>query len=246
MKKIFVICQCLLVIALCANAQTPFDEANAAYAEGRYDDAATLYQAILDEQPDAQVYYNLGNVRYKQGELAQAILCYERALRLRPNYPDAKYNLQFAQSRITDNIPEQDFFVSAWVRAVRNSLSEQTWMWLSVGLFLLMLVALLLFLLASAVGVRKSAFHIAWIALLFSIVAGLNTVSLHRRDTLRNEAIITQGIVNAKSAPDRSGTDLFTVHEGTKVTIRETIGEWCNIRVGSNQGWIRLQCLERI
>ena len=246
MKKIFVICQCLLVIALCANAQTPFDEANAAYAEGRYDDAATLYQAILDEQPDAQVYYNLGNVRYKQGELAQAILCYERALRLRPNYPDAKYNLKFAQSRITDNIPEQDFFVSAWARAVRNSLSEQTWMWLSVGLFLLMLVALLLFLLASAVGVRKSAFHIAWIALLFSIVAGLNTVSLHRRDTFRNEAIITQGIVNAKSAPDRSGTDLFTVHEGTKVTIRETIGEWCNIRVGSNQGWIRLQCLERI
>lgn len=246
MKKIFVICQCLLVIALCANAQTPFDEANAAYAEGRYDDAATLYQAILDEQPDAQVYYNLGNVRYKQGELAQAILCYERALRLRPNYPDAKYNLKFAQSRITDNIPEQDFFVSAWARAVRNSLSEQTWMWLSVGLFLLLLVALLLFLLASAVGVRKSAFHIAWIALLFSIVAGLNTVSLHRRDTLRNEAIITQGIVNAKSAPDRSGTDLFTVHEGTKVTIRETIGEWCNIRVGSNQGWIRLQCLERI
>ncbi len=246
MKKIFVICQCLLVIALCANAQTPFDEANAAYAEGRYDDAATLYQAILDEQPDAQVYYNLGNVRYKQGELAQAILCYERALRLRPNYPDAKYNLKFAQSRITDNIPEQDFFVSAWARAVRNSLREQTWMWLSVGLFLLMLVALLLFLLASAVGVRKSAFHIAWIALLFSIVAGLNTVSLHRRDTLRNEAIITQGIVKAKSAPDRSGTDLFTVHEGTKVTIRETIGEWCNIRVGSNQGWIRLQCLERI
>ncbi len=246
MKKIFVICQCLLVIALCANAQTPFDEANAAYAEGRYDDAAMLYQAILDEQPDAQVYYNLGNVRYKQGELAQAILCYERALRLRPNYPDAKYNLKFAQSRITDNIPEQDFFVSAWVRAMRNNLSEQTWMWLSVGLFLLMLVALLLFLLASAVGVRKSAFHIAWIALLFSIVAGLNTVSLHRRDTLRNEAIITQGIVNAKSAPDRSGTDLFTVHEGTKVTIRETIGEWCNIRVGSNQGWIRLQCLERI
>ena len=228
------------------SAQTPFDEANAAYAEGRYDDAAALYQSLLDEQPDAQVYYNLGNVRYKQGELAQAILCYERALRLRPNYPDAKYNLQFAQSRITDNIPEQDFFVSAWIRAVRNSLSEPVWMWLSVGLFSLMLVALLLFLLAGAVGIRKAAFHVAWIALLFSLVAGLNTASLHRRDTLRNEAIITQGIVNAKSAPDRSGTDLFTVHEGTKVTIRETIGEWCNIRVGSNQGWIRLQCLERI
>ena len=245
-KKIFVICQCLLAIAFCANAQTPFDEANNAYAEGRYDEAAMLYQAVLNEQADAQVYYNLGNVRYKQGELAQAILCYERALRLRPNYADAKYNLQFAQSRITDNIPEQDFFLSDWARAVRNSLNEQTWLWLSVGLFSLMLVTLLLFLLGRTVWLRKTAFHVAWLALLFSFIAGLNAASLHRRDTLRNEAIIVQGIVNAKSAPDRSGTDLFTLHEGTKVTIRETIGDWANIRVGSNQGWIRLQCLERI
>ena len=56
---------------------------------------------------------------------------------------------------------------------------------------------------------------------LFSLIAGLNARSLHQRDTLRNEAIITQGVVNAKSSPDRSGTDLFTVHEGTKVTIRD-------------------------
>lgn len=74
----------------------------------------------------------------------------------------------------------------------------------------------------------------------------LNAGSLHRRDTLREEAIITQGVVNAKSSPDRSGTDLFTLHEGTKVDIRESLGEWCNIRVGNNQGWIRLSTLERI
>ena len=227
-------------------AQTPFDEANNAYAEGRYAEAAALYQSILDEQPDAQVYYNLGNAQFKQGELAQAILCYERALRLRPNYPDAQYNLQFACSRITDNIPEQDFFLSSWVRAVRNALSEPTWLWLSIGLFVLALTALLLFLLSRELWLRKTAFHVAWLALLFTVIAGLNAGSLHRRDTMRNEAIITQGVVNAKSAPDRSGTDLFTVHEGTKVTIQETLGEWCNIRVGSNEGWIRLQCLERI
>ena len=246
MRRFITILSLFLIPCSLLVAQTTFDDANTAYTEGRYDEAAALYEALLDEQPDAQVYYNLGNTRYKQGELAQAILCYERALRLRPNYPDAKYNLEFAQSRITDNIPEQDFFVSSWARTVRNSLSEFSWLVLSICLFVLMLVALILFLLGRTVWLRKSAFHVAWLALLFSIIAGLNTASLHRRDTLRNEAIITQGIVNAKSAPDRSGTDLFTVHEGTKVTIRETIGEWANIRVGSNQGWIRLQCLERI
>ena len=239
-----------LVIALLVSAfsfaQTMFDEANAAYADGRYDEAAAMYQQMIDEQPDAVLYYNLGNAEFKQGELAQAILSYERALRLKPNYPDAEYNLKFAQSRITDNIQEQDFFLSAWARAVRNSLSERTWIILSITLFILALAGILLFLLGRELWLRKTAFHVAWLALLFSIIAGLNAGSLHRRDTLRNEAIITQGIVNAKSSPDRSGTDLFTVHEGTKVTIQETLGEWCNIRVGNYEGWIRLQYLERI
>ena len=129
---------------------------------------------------------------------------------------------------------------------MRNSLSESTWFILSVCLFILSLIGVLVFLLGRETWLRKTAFHIAWIALLFSLIAGLNAGSLHQRDTLRNEAIITQGVVNAKSSPDRSGTDLFTIHEGTKVTIRETIGEWVNIRVGQNEGWIRLNNLERI
>ena len=227
-------------------AQSDFDMANAAYADGRYEEAATGYEALLAENPDAVLYYNLGNARYKQGELAQAILNYERALRLKPNYKDAQYNLAFAQSKITDNIVEQDFFLSAWVRAVRNSLSEHTWLVLSIYLFILALAGLLLFLLGREPWLRKTAFHIAWLALLFSLIAGLNAYSLHQRDTLRNEAIITQGVVNAKSSPDRSGTDLFTLHEGTKVTIRETIGDWSNVTVGQNVGWIRTSCLERI
>ena len=170
----------------------------------------------------------------------------KREADLKPNYKDAKYNLVFAQSRITDNIAEQDFFLLAWTRAVRNCLSEHTWWVLSISLFILALIGLLLFLLGRETWIRKTAFHTAWIALLFSLIAGLNAGSLHQRDTLRNEAIITQGIVNAKSSPDRSGTDLFTIHEGTKVTIRETLGEWSNVRVGSNEGWIRSSCLERI
>lgn len=241
----YIIIPTLLISAL-TFAQSDFELANTAYAEGRYEEAAAGYEALLAETPDAVLYYNLGNARFKQGELAQAILNYERALRLTPNYKDAQYNLAFAQSKITDNIVEQDFFLSKWARAVRNCLKESTWFILSVCLFILMLAGVLLFLLGHEPWLRKTAFHTAWIALVFSIVAGLNAGSLHQRDTLRNDAIITQGVVNAKSSPDRSGTDLFTVHEGTKVTIRETLGEWANVRVGSNEGWIRLSCLERI
>ena len=246
MRRFIIILSLFLAPCSLLFAQSDFDIANAAYAEGRYEEAATGYELLLAEAPNATLYYNLGNARFKQGELAQAILSYERALRLDPNHKDAQYNLKFAQSRITDNIVEQDFFLSAWARVIRNNLRERTWLILSITLFILGLVGLLLFLLGREPWIRKTAFHTAWIALLFSLIAGLNASSLHQRDTLRNEAIITQGVVNAKSSPDRSGTDLFTIHEGTKVTIRETIGEWANIRVGNNEGWIKQQNMERI
>lgn len=224
-----------------------FAEANAQYAEGNYAEAAESYRQVLVEQPSAEVYYNLGNAYFKQGELSQSILAYERALRLRPLYKDAQYNLKFAQSRIVDNIEDTNsFFVSNWLKAVRNLLSEQTWMWLSVALFLLTLTGAMLFAFSRVVWLRKTAFYTAIVALVISVAACANAGSLHKRDTLRAEAVITQGIVNAKSSPDRSGTDLFTLHEGTKVTIKEQLGNWCNIHVGNNIGWIPLTTLERI
>mgnify|MGYP002622596751 CR=1 FL=1 len=238
--------------AVCA--QNDFEEANTAYAEGRYAEAAADYQALLIKSGEAgyssdsraRLYYNLGNAFFRQGEVAQSILAYERALRLKPYYPEARHNLRYAESRITDNIPDQDFFLSTWARAIRNTLSEPVWFALSIALFIVALAGTLLFLLARVAWGRKTAFYVALAALFLCLAAGLNGLSLHQRDALRAEAIITQGVVNAKAAPDRSGTDLFTIHEGTKVTIRETIGDWANIRVGANEGWVLLQHLERI
>lgn len=224
-----------------------FSQANAQYAEGNYAEAAAQYEQVIAEQPSAEAYYNLGNAYFKQGELAQAILAYERALRIEPSYKDAKHNLLYAQSRIVDNIEDtQSFFLSNWLKAIRNALNQQTWMILSIALFICMLIGFFLFAFSQTVWVRKTAFYTSLVALLISLVACINAGSLHHRDTARAEAIITQGIVNAKSSPDRSGTDLFTVHEGTKVVITETIGDWCCIHVGNYIGWMPLAHLERI
>ena len=233
---------------------TLFADANAQYAEGNYAEAAATYEQILvsssaseDPYSMAEVYYNLGNSYFKQGELAQSILAYERALRLKPSMKDAKHNLQFAQSRIIDNIEDtQSFFLSNWLKALRNSLSQESWTVLSIALFILTLVGFFLFAFSQTIWLRKTAFYTSVLALLISIVACVNAGSLHQRDFLRAEAIITQGIVNAKSSPDRSGNDLFTLHEGTKVEITDVIGDWCCVSVGENIGWMPLACLERI
>lgn len=242
MKRIVIITLTLLLCPWCIRCAMGQD-ADSLYAAGEYKQAAELYA----QTPTAEGYYNLGNAYFKQGELALAILAYERCLRIAPNMKDAKYNLAFAQSRITDNIEDtQAFFISSWLRTVRNQLREGTWRWISIILFWLVLVCLMFFTLSKEAWLRKTAFYTGLVALIFSGIALANASSLHQRDTLRQEAIITQGIVNAKSSPDRSGTDLFTVHEGTKVTIHETLGDWCNIHVGNNVGWILLSNLERI
>lgn len=226
---------------------TLFAQANANYAEGNYTEAVEQYKEVLAEQPSAEVYYNLGNAYFKQGELSQSILAYERALRLKPTMKDAKHNLQFAQTRIVDNIEDtQSFFLSSWLKTVCNSLNQQAWIIFSISLFVFALVGFFFFAFSRTIWLRKTAFYTSLVALLFSICACANAGSLHKRDSLRAEAIITQGIVNAKASPDRSGTDLFTIHEGTKVRITDVIGDWCCIHVGNNIGWMQLAHLERI
>ena len=75
----------MLAVMGCAIAQTPadewFDQANAAYNSGNYEDAVELYQKILDtDMESVPVYYNMGNAYYKMHEYPMSIYCYEKAL----------------------------------------------------------------------------------------------------------------------------------------------------------------------
>lgn len=253
MKQIFLIVSLLFSINMAA--QVDFAEANSSYNAGNYDEAATQYEQLISDakaqlaltEDYADVYYNLGNAYYKQGELAQAILAYERALRLKPRMKDAKENLHFVESKITDRIEDtHSFFLQDWLIAFRNLFKEQTWTWWSIILFSVMLISVLLFFFGRESTIRKIAFHCAWITLLLSIYTGINAATLHQRDLSRSEAIITQGVINAKSSPDKSGTDIFQLHEGTKVRITDQLGNWYLVKVAQYEGWIENKQLERI
>ena len=63
----------------------------------------------------------------------------------------------------------------------------------------------------------------------------------------KNEAIIFNPSVYVKSAPDPGSTDLFILHEGTKVIINESIDNWLQIRVENGDiGWIKNDEIEII
>lgn len=247
MKRTTILLISVFYLTISVIGQNTFDTANALYATGNYTEAISHYDSLLTIAPSAELHYNIGNAYYKAGDLGKCILHYERALRLRPHYQDAKYNLQVAQSRIVDNISANEtFFLSQWTTMLMHLTSEQNWIWISVSLFLLALTSIMLFIFANPLFLRKTGFHTAWLSLLLSILCLLFAGVRHHENTTRKEAIIIQGIVNVKSSPDKSGTDLFVLHEGTNVTIKSTLSDWAEIRVGNNIGWIKLTALERI
>jgi SH3-like domain-containing protein len=82
------------------------------------------------------------------------------------------------------------------------------------------------------------------------IISSLNfTFAFQRKkmDTQHHTALIQVPSVTVKSSPDDSGTDIFQLHEGTKVTIVDQLGEWREIRiVDGNQGWLKISELIEI
>lgn len=228
--------------------QQLWDRANAAYADGRWDDAADAYALIVSlglESP--RLYYNLGNAYFKAGSLGKAIVNYERAARLDPSDPDIRYNLEFASSRTQDRIDAvPEFILKTWTRRLCYILDSDAWAIIFIVLLVLTCAAVLVFLLAPTVGGRRTGFILALVFLL-SGAAALG-FSLHQKNDcfLHDEAVVMKPVISAKSSPEGS-MDLFILHEGTKVKIVDSVGEWMNVEISDGrQGWTRSGDLEII
>ncbi|MDO4191406.1 MAG: tetratricopeptide repeat protein [Bacteroidales bacterium] len=249
MKKILAILSFIILCGSCCLASTEqLKQANELYANGNYAEAAEIYNTLLEENESADLYYNYGNALYKQGELGKAILNYERALRLNPRHADAKFNLDFVNQQITDRIDANStFFLNTFFRKLSRSLPADTWGTLSVACFLLMLVAFFLYVFGHAITLRKIAFTISAICLFFVIVFGIFAQHQKRYIEQRVEAIVMTGSVTVKSSPDESGTEIFVLHEGTKVERQDALGTWSKIKIADGQvGWLPTSTIQPI
>lgn len=253
MKRVYILVLLLVVnVSLFAeggNTKTVEEEAAQAYQEGNYVRSIELYEQILSgDQESAVLYYNLGNAYYKTGEMAKAILNYERALLLRPGDKDVKYNLDLAQRSTVDDIKVlPELFLVRWYNAFVSAFSADQWAYISVALFIVFLVMAVLFFHATSVSMKKLGFSLGILFLLFSGITVLFANKQYHRQVDRDYAIVMTPSVVVRGAPDDSGTELFVVHEGLKVRVIETLGEWYNVRLADgNEGWIGQSDLEKI
>ena len=81
-----------------ASNQLLAQQAYRAYDQGRYGEAAQLYQRLAESPAaSAEVHYDLGNCHFKLGDLGRAILEYRRALARDPSLAPAQKNLELAR-----------------------------------------------------------------------------------------------------------------------------------------------------
>lgn len=237
------------LVCLTASAQTK-SQADELYKKEKYEQAAVAYEKILKKEGvAAAVYYNLGNCYYKMDEIPRAVLNYERALLLSPGDEDIRANLVLARSKTIDKttLASEMFFVTWW-RAVVNSMSVQAWTTLAIAAFVLMLVGILLYCFVSTIAVRKVGVYGAFVMLFLVFISNIAAYSQNELIQNRMTAIVMSPAVTVKSSPSINSTDLFVIHEGTKVEILDNqMKGWREVKFEEGkQGWVPREAIEEI
>ena len=222
----------------------------AAYADGRWQDALDAWEQIdaLGIE-SADLSFNMGNAFFKLSDYAHAILNYERALKLDPSSADIKHNLQYANEFIQDNIePVPDFFLKEWFRGFARLLPADTWAVLFLVLLAAALALLLLFFLGRGASARKAGFYGAIAAAVLCLLCLASSRTQYNQAVSSADAIIVRAVTSVKSSPSGStAKDLFVLHEGAKVHILDSVGDWINVELpDGRQGWLPESDLEII
>ena len=224
-------------------------EADSAYARGEFQQAIKDYEALLKQGASADLYYNLGNAYYRSENITRAVLNYERALLLSPGDRDIRFNLQIAQAKTIDKIvPESEMFFFTWYRALVNLMSVDGWASVALVSLALVIILLLVYLFSERIWLRKVGFFGGILMLLLFVLSNIFAWQQKQNLLFRKGAIVMTPTISVKSTPASNGTDLFILHEGTKVVITDSsMKDWREIRIADGkEGWIESKHLEEI
>ena len=239
-----------LLLAACAvfaDVNSSFDEGLRLYRDGNMSGAITAWEDVMRHNVvSGPLLYNLGNAYYRSGNIGKSILCYERAKKLMPRDADVRTNLDLAHLAIVDRIESPiRLIIWDWVDGVRDYLSLDE---LATLLQILGLAAA-----AAFVGWRfaRVGFRAALrtTAIVLICVFAVTAAWYGWRSVLdaRPFGIVMVEKTDVFSAPDSAATQLFSLHEGTKVRLGESLSGWVQVRLtDGRKGWTPIQDVDPI
>jgi len=233
------------VILYGQNWENDFEQGNKDYSAGEYAAAIDNYLKIVAAGGESgEVYFNLGNAFYKMGEIGRAILYYEKANKFLTGDEALEQNLKIAQLKIVDKIePLPQLFLTLWKDAILDMATINLFAWVCLGFFIIALI----FLSLNIVYSKRIYFRTGIILFsIFIINLFLLIGKIHKLET-ENFAIIMDKKVSVVGEPSLSGSEVFILHEGTKVKINRLLDGWYEIAIADGKtGWIKSHSLEII
>ena len=201
------------------------DDPDAAYK--LYEQSLLYYERIVadGEVRNGKLYYNIGNIQIRLGDVGRAILSYHRASNYIPNDPNLLQNLEYARSIRLDNVDQNEraaivrilffwhFDLSPSFKLVVFSACFAL-IWIFAGLRSLL---------------RRRGF--TWGTVVFSVIAVLLIASLSWETVeIQNSPA---GVILVTEVTGRKGnSDTYQpsfsepLHAGTEFVLREDRGDW--------------------
>jgi len=249
MKKLAILFLLVSFSTLAQNTNDLFSNANSLYKEGNYEEAIKLYKQIESQNiASSELYYNLGNCYYKLNKVAPTIYNYEKALQLNPLNEDAKNNLILAKRLTLDRI--EALPKSVFQKFNENYLQKLTynaWAIVTVVISFIASILFLLFYFAYSPNKKRLYFSTSIISFLLLIISITITYSQYSQSKNTVEAIIFTEEISIKNEPISDSDDVFSLHEGTKVFILDSVDNWKKIKLADGKiGWTQSKNLKEL
>jgi tetratricopeptide (TPR) repeat protein len=230
-------------------AQKGFENGNALYQKGKYQEAIKAYETELSSnKQSAELYFNIGNCYYKLNKVAPSIYNYEKALLLNPDDVEIQNNLKFAQKLQIDDIKTvEKVGFNKVIQDFTNTFHYNTWGGITVGLAILFLLFFIGYYF-SQITVSKRLFFLGMFVVMLLLLVSVSS-AIFEKNQFNNDqpAIVFSEVISVKSEPKVGAADAFMLHEGTKVYIMETLDNWNKIQLtDGNEGWIENSAIKRL
>jgi tetratricopeptide (TPR) repeat protein len=214
--------------AWAASATPTFDSANAAFASGNYHGAIEQYNAILARDGySAPVLFNAGNAYYRDGQIGEAILSYERAQVLAPRDAAIAANLRLARAKAGAPAP-----IVSEVQKAAHLLNPNTLAWIGSAALAAVCLAVALMLFFPTFSQSKLVLGVA-VVMLVTIAT-----SLAIRWPEFDRAIAVVPNTAARIAPADTAAELFALKAGQPVTVVKNYGQFVLVRTRDGRaGW---------
>lgn len=237
MKKLLTILALMFCVgaAFAANETCAGIEAGTkAYNEGEFERAIDEWRTCVDNgYENADLFFNLGNAYFRNGNLGFAIFYYKTALKLRPNDDDIQHNLNFAQAMTKDKVEneEENPILSTLFKA-HHAMSLKAQLFTLLGLFwFIAIVCVLRILVRGERGKNICTGVVFFVAIVFGVIGASAAYKIIVAET-DITGVVTAKDADVTSAPSDRSQTLNTLSEGTSFEVLSEQGNFVEIKLG--------------